>query len=106
MLFLDPWLLSTTHVQSLTAPYTLSFHRFSSDLIMDPERLLHAGAKQRGVATTSDIETVTGCGVLLHSRRCGVGSFIISYLSCSTYLPQLSYSNTFTVLRHGEMLDP
>jgi hypothetical protein len=74
MLFADPWLLSTTHVQMLTPPYTLSFHRFSSDLIMDPERLLHAGAKQRCAATTSDIETETGRGVRLPSHRCGVGS--------------------------------
>ena len=51
----------------------------------------------------SDIEVETGRGVWLWLRR---GFSLISYPSCSTPLVQLSYSDTFTVLRSRNMPDP
>lgn len=73
MLFPDPWPLTTTHVESLTPPYTIMFHRSASDLIMEPGKPAGTREVHSKVASMlrlpSDIEEETGRGSYLSLRR-------------------------------------
>jgi hypothetical protein len=73
MLFSVPWPLTTTHIESLTPPYTLMFHRFASDLITDsgePADIREVHSKVAStLRLTSDVEEETGRRSCLSLRR-------------------------------------